>query len=201
LKPLADNISSNLAPNGISPEKEDEDPGVRKIEVPLVFDGQFFRLLQTDVAGLDALQNEEEESIKANIARLGQEISEVAKPSRYSKSDLSRWREIFEVYLDARVFFSTAELDHGARSSAAAQKQLIWFQEEIQRRGLSTKFKLPTSQAAYQHFLALNVNLLQNLKFQELNKTAVAKILKSEQYPPPPSPLLHGETNKVQALT
>lgn len=148
--------------------------------MPLVFDGEFFQVLQTDVVSLDALQKEEQESMTIDIVQLGQEIAEVAKPSRYSKSDLSRWREIFELYLDAGVFFSSQELDHGARTSDAALKQLVWFQNEVHMRGLPSKFKLAASQEAYQQFLALNATLLQNLKFQEINKTAVKKILKSE---------------------
>ena len=148
--------------------------------MPLVFDGEFFEVLQNDVVSLDALQKEEQESMNTEIVQLGREISAVAKPSKYSKSDLSRWREIFELYLDANIFFSSQELDHGARTSDAALKQLVWFQNEVQKRELPSKFKLPASQGAYQQFLELNATLLQNLKFQEINKRAVTKILKSE---------------------
>ncbi|KAL1881381.1 hypothetical protein VTK73DRAFT_4388 [Phialemonium thermophilum] len=151
---------------------------LQRIEVPLVFDGEFFQILQNDVASLDALQREQQESMEAEILDLGQEVSEVARPSKFSKSDLSRWREIFELYVDARIFFSTQELDHGARTSDVAVKQLVWFQSEVQRRGLLSKFKLPASKSTYQHFLALNATLLRSLEFQEINKRAVAKILK-----------------------
>ena len=118
-----------------------------------------------------------------NIVVLGTEIAEVARPQkgliRLSKSDLYRWREIFELYLAAQVFFSTNESSGGGRNSAKAQKQLVWFQEEVTRRQLPHKFKLETSVAAYARFLELNATLLQNLQFQELNLTAVTKIIKS----------------------
>lgn len=153
--------------------------GLERIEVPLVFDGEFFNILQTDVDSLDALQQQEEKTMEASITILGEEISAVARPSKkFSKSDISRWREIFDLYVDAQVFFSSHELDHGSRSSTKAVKQLVWFQKEVQSRGLLEKFKVPSSRLAYARFLHLNAALLQNLKFQEINKTAITKILK-----------------------
>lgn len=153
--------------------------GFERIEIPLVFDGEFFTILQTDVDSLDALQQREEKSMEREIKALGGEVSSVAKPSKkFAKTDLNRWREIFDLYLDAQVFFSSHELDHGSRSSAKAVQQLIWFQKEIQNRDLLNKFKVPSSRLAYTRFLQLNATLLQNLKFQEINKTAITKILK-----------------------
>ncbi|KAK4216400.1 SPX domain-containing protein [Rhypophila decipiens] len=152
------------------------------VKIPLNSDSKFFDVLQTDVTNLDSLQNQEQKSMNDNIAVLGTEISEVAKPQkgliRLSKSDLYRWREIFELYLAAQVFFSTNEASGGGRNSEKAQKQLVWFQDEVTKRQLPHKFKLEASTAAYSRFLALNATLLQNLQFQELNQTAVTKIIK-----------------------
>lgn len=149
------------------------------IEVPLVFDGEFFNILQTDVDSLDVLQEQEEKSMETDIKVLSEQVSAVAKPSKkLAKSDLNRWREIFDLYLDAQVFFSSHEQDHGARSSTKAVQQLIWFQKEVQSRDLLAKFKVSSSRVAYARFLQLNATLLQNLKFQEINKTAITKILK-----------------------
>ena len=145
-----------------------------------MFDGEFFQVLQSDVSSLDILQKGERKSMEVDITQLGRDITEVAKPSKYSKSDLSRWRDIFELYLDARIFFTAYELEHGARSSETALAQLVWFQNEVNKRALPSKFKLPASHEAYQRFLSLNAILLQNLKFQEINRVAVTKILKSE---------------------
>lgn len=155
------------------------DGELERIEVPLVFDGEFFNILQTDVDSLDVLQEQEEKSMESDIKVLGEQVSVVAKPTKkFAKSDLNRWREIFDLYLDAQVFFSSHEQDHGARSSAKAVQQLIWFQKEIQSRDVLAKFKVPSSRIAYARFLHLNATLLQNLKFQEINKTAITKILK-----------------------
>ncbi|SPQ25895.1 40e537ff-3416-4873-8212-775608ad5518 [Thermothielavioides terrestris] len=152
------------------------------VKIPLASDARFFSLLQSDVTELDTLQDEERHSMISKIHDLGAEIAEVAKPRKgvikLSKSDLYRWREIFELYLAAQVFFSTTEASGGLRDSEKARKQLVWFQDEVNKRQLPRKFKIESSAVAYSHFLALNATLLQNLQFQELNQTAVAKIIK-----------------------
>jgi len=169
---------SDPDPDPLPRDSEDE-----WVKIPLDADSKFFNILQTDVVNLDSLHDEEQKAMNDNIVVLGTEISEVARPQkgliRLSKSDLYRWREIFELYLAAQVFFSTNEASGGGRSSAKAQKQLVWFQEEVTKRQLPHKFKLETSVAAYARFLELNATLLQNLQFQELNLTAVTKIIKS----------------------
>lgn len=169
-----------------SPDEGDNkslDGRTERIEVPLVFDGEFFNILKTDVTSLDALQEEEQKSMETDIVALGQEISSVTRPSKFAKSDINRWREIFELYLDAQIFFSSHERDHGSRSSAKALQQLVWFQSEMQKRDIMKKFKVPASLDAYSRFLRLNATLLQHLKFQEINKLAIRKILKSELAP------------------
>ncbi|KAL0936671.1 ring-14 protein [Colletotrichum truncatum] len=149
-----------------------------RIEVPLVFDSEFFDILQSDVNNLDALQAEEEKAMVTEIIALRQDVSHLTKPSRLSKSDLARWRAIFELYLDAQVFFSTNEQDHGSRTSQTAAKQLQWFQEEITKRNLAKAFKIAESREALVRFLRLNAVLLKNLQFQEINQMAIYKILK-----------------------
>ncbi|KAF5617739.1 RING finger [Fusarium sp. NRRL 25303] len=148
------------------------------IEVPLTFDAEFFEMLQSDVNNLDALQMEEEKTMTSEIVALGKEVEQVVKPKRFSKTDLARWRQIFELYLDAEIFFATHEQDHGERSSQVALRQLQWFQDQVAKQNLVKDFKLPESTAAFHRFINLNASLLKNMQFQELNKTAVAKILK-----------------------
>lgn len=160
--------------NGTSSEDQYE-----AVEISLVFDTEFFDLLQSDVHKLEALQSRESKSLTNEVMELKAEIGQVSKPSRFSKTDLVRWREIFELYLDAGVFFANFEQDHGARSSQRAFKQLKWFQDEVEKRNLATAFKLSESRQAFNRFLSLNANILKNLQFQELNSLAVSKILKS----------------------
>ncbi|KAL2151533.1 hypothetical protein VTH82DRAFT_6631 [Thermothelomyces myriococcoides] len=173
-------VSGNRAGVGGSVNGDDDDDGW--VEIPLSFDSRFFGLLQADLAELDTLQAKERQLMNDKISILGNEIAEVAKPrkglAKFSKSDLYRWREIFELYLAAQVFFSTSEAATGLRTSEKARQQLVWFQEEVEKRQLLQRFKLESSATAYAHFLALNATLLQNLQFQELNQTAISKIIK-----------------------
>jgi uncharacterized protein YpiB (UPF0302 family) len=53
------------------------------------------------------------------------------------------------------------------------------FIEKAQKLGLLSKFKKNESAAALQAFLAINTRLLQNIRFVEINQTAMTKILKS----------------------
>lgn len=162
------------------PDVLDDDEWVR---IPLDSDARFFKVLQADVSELDTLQEKERHSMQDKIHALGADISGLARPRSsfitFSKSDLYRWREIFELYLAAQVFFSTTEASGGLRGSEKARKQLVWFQNEVNKRQLLQKFKVQSSATAYADFLGLNATLLQNLQFQELNQTAVTKIIKS----------------------
>ncbi|KAI1105386.1 SPX domain-containing protein [Jackrogersella minutella] len=181
-----ENVSShaNLTPEFSSSDQvcssEEESLAVQKIEVPLVFDGEFFDILQTDVSTLDALQEEEQDKIGKEIVLLGQDINIATKPSkgRKARGDLETWRKIFELYLDARIFFSVLETDHGARTSSQAVEQLRWFQEQVLSKKLIHHLRIENSRQAYTRFLNLNALLLQTLKFQEINNLAVTKILK-----------------------
>lgn len=90
------------------------------------------------------------------------------------------WRELFDLYLQAAVFFSTQEANTGTRSPASAAKQLEWFQSEVTKRGLVNAFRLSASHRALDTFVKINIALLRHLRFQEINQVAVGKILKSE---------------------
>ncbi|XDG04885.1 hypothetical protein ABKA04_004500 [Annulohypoxylon sp. FPYF3050] len=184
--PLADDETNfeNSSPNAHGSDQasspEEDSSSIQQIEVPLVFDGEFFDILQTDVSNLDALQEEEQDKLGKEIVLLGQDINVATKPSkgRKARGDLETWRQIFELYLDARVFFSTLESDHGARTSSQAVEQLRWFQDQVSSRKLIHGLRLENSRKAYNRFLNMNALLLQILKFQEINNLAVSKILK-----------------------
>lgn len=154
-------------------------PVIQQVEVPLTFDVEFFELLQGDVTNLNMLQAGEQKRMTDEIVALSTDITNLARPSKFSKTDLYRWRELFDIYLQAGIFFSTHELDHGSRDSTIALRQLEWFQSEVTKRGLVDSFKLPASRQALNRFININMMLLWNLKFQEINQKAITKILKS----------------------
>lgn len=171
----------------------------QRVEISLTADSEFFGLIHRDMAELERIGQAEQASITSDVVALGKEVEAVARPElkrpiwRSQKhkegviskfeSDLTTWREVFELYLDAQVFFSTRECDRnrnhgGARSSVQAAQKLDWFQDQVRKRNLLQTFRLQESRTAYQHFLLLNKRLYLNMRFRELNQTAQIKILK-----------------------
>ncbi|KAI1809239.1 RING-14 protein [Poronia punctata] len=176
----ASHTSLAPAPSGSGDVVTSGSNDVRHIEVPLTFDAEFFEILQTDVSHLGALQEEEQAKLEDRIVTLGIDLGRAVEPSRGRRAmtDLVVWRQIFALYLDARVFFSSRESDHGARTSTQAVAQLRWFQEQVMQQRLVQRLKLGASRATFDHFVAINAALLSILKFQEINRLAVSKILK-----------------------
>ncbi|KFY24641.1 hypothetical protein V493_05116 [Pseudogymnoascus sp. VKM F-4281 (FW-2241)] len=156
----------------------DANSDVQRIEVPLTFDVEFFGLLKNEVSSLDEIQKAEQRAMTDEIKALGDEIGKLAFPAKNNKTDMGRWRTIFDLYLQAGVFFSTNEFDRGSRDSNLALKQLQWFQGQVTKLNLPKSFKLPNSRDALDRFTRINMTLLRNLKFQEINQLAVTKILK-----------------------
>lgn len=153
----------------------------RKVEVPLRYDSEFFHMLNLELSGLHDLQTQERSELTKEICRLGQDISKLAAPSQDSaKSDLYAWREILGLYTDSKVFFSTNEQDDFCRDSSTAQKQLQEFSNKLCNLKAAKSFRRKQSHTALDLFLQINLTLLRNMKFQELNSTAMAKILKSK---------------------
>ncbi|KAI1006352.1 hypothetical protein K3495_g1874 [Podosphaera aphanis] len=187
-------IDLNIPPNAMSHAQEIVDincpeshlqetdfnkkSGLHQVALAVTFDVEFFDILQEDVLSLDLLQSQEQKRLNRQIETLSTAIKILAKPSKFCKTDMYRWRELFDLYLQAGIFFSTHELDHGTQNSSKAAEKLEWFREEILRRRIGQMFKLSASREALSHFLTLNSFLLQTLKFQEINQKAIFKILK-----------------------
>jgi len=107
-------------------------------------------------------------------------VVKMTKPGASSKSkhDLDQWRRIFELYLDSRIFFSTSERDPWANNYEKAAKGFNQFATELQKQGLAKHFKSKEGAVALHKFLDINAELLQGLRFQEINNIATMKILK-----------------------
>lgn len=153
---------------------------VSNIEITLYSDSEFFHLLTSELASLEALQNRAEAEIKSKVLDIGGAVTGVAAPkSTNSKSDLYPWREIFRVYVESGIFFSNLECEnHEERTVEKAQEQLAWFNKEIFRLGLQTKFKNPYSSNLLRRFMDINMDVLRVMRFQAINKIAMTKILK-----------------------
>ncbi|KAL7276026.1 hypothetical protein RUND412_000995 [Rhizina undulata] len=163
-----------------SSDADDEESGVATIKVPLYSDHEFFQILTSELASLDALQTRAESDIKQDVKKLGSAVTTVATPKSFSsRSDLYPWREIFRIYMESGVFFSNLEIEaHRERSVEKAQERLNWFTTEIDRLKLRSTFKSPGSAFLFARFMEVNKSILKLLKFQEMNKMAMTKILK-----------------------
>ena len=151
------------------------------VEVPLTADSEFFRMLRREIVKLEKLQKRQQEHLKEQIHQLGQELATMKSSStkdKRAKANIEAWREIFRLYNDSQIFFSSHEQDAGARDVAHAQKQLEIFSTQLAKQQ-STAIKLDgNAKAALDRFLRINLNLLQFLRFQDMNRTALAKIMK-----------------------
>ena len=158
--------------------------GCQKLEIPLRFDSKFFRLLNDELLGLRRLRSKEEHMLAKDVIVLGQEIGRLTLPSHnVVKADVYAWREVFSLYIDCSVFFSTIEQDSHDLTSSMAHQKLQAFSTKLQELGFPRRLKKGQSRVALERFIRINTTLLQNLKFQELNVTAMSKILKSKRRP------------------
>ncbi|OMP85934.1 putative RING finger protein [Diplodia seriata] len=152
----------------------------RMVELPLTSDLEFFSILQNELSGLATLQAQEQARLTKEVTALGLTVTKVTEPNRKSaaKTDMAKWRKIFELYLESSIFFSTTELDHGKHDSVKAQALLQAFSDELKRQHVTSTFKKKESSVALEQFLQLNMAVLQSLRFQEINDLAMQKILK-----------------------
>ncbi|EKG12194.1 Zinc finger RING-type protein [Macrophomina phaseolina MS6] len=152
----------------------------RMVELPLTSDLEFFSILQNELSALAALQAEEQDKLSKDVKTLGMAITSLTEPRRgsTSKTDMANWRRIFELYLESKIFFSTDELDRGKRDSTTARALLQKFSDELQRQEIVVSFRKRESTTALDRFLRLNTDVLQSLRFQEINDLAMQKILK-----------------------
>jgi uncharacterized coiled-coil DUF342 family protein len=177
LPSLDDPLSS---PTTISSTGSGRRPGYRTVEVPITSDSEFFSKLAAELSGLELLQQREEKRMHGEIQQLGQQIARLTDPDRRANKKLiSVWREIFQIYLESDIFFGTTETDHQSRDFEKAAERFELFSSKIAQQGLVDKFKKPENLKALNMFMQLNREILQGLRFGEINRTAMMKILKS----------------------
>ncbi|KAL8243932.1 hypothetical protein R6Q59_010190 [Mikania micrantha] len=162
-----------------SPDSEDTTDYVETVEIPLTSDSEFFQILRKELNNLATLQNTEQKQMELSIMKLGEDIRDLKdSKKKRSKEEIEAWREIFRLYLDSQIFMSSHEHDAGARDAAHAQKQLEYFRKTL-TTAQSNKIKISKdASASVERFMLININLLRLLKYQEINQTALTKILK-----------------------
>ncbi|KAI2342520.1 hypothetical protein LOY92_006694 [Ophidiomyces ophidiicola] len=151
---------------------------IQAVDIPLSSDSEFFRILRVELSTLRQLQDQEREKLTGRVKLLRETIVGTTNSTLVrSRSALDTWREIFRLYMEAQVFFSTNELDSGERTSIVAHQQLVKFQTSLSKISPHRKLR-KNGRRALESFMDINFVLLQNLKFQEINRIALRKILK-----------------------
>lgn len=155
-------------------------PGYRTVEVPLTSDSEFFTKLADALSGLEVLQEREEQRMHNEITELGKQVARLTNPDRRANKKLiAVWRQIFQIYVESDIFFGSTETDHGSRDSEHARDKFQQFANTIAQQGLVDRFKKPENLRALNMFMHVNREILQGLRFGEINRTAMMKILKS----------------------
>jgi E3 ubiquitin-protein ligase BAH len=170
------------ASRGSSPvTKTRKRPGFRTVEVPLTSDAEFFTKLSSELSGLEALQKKEEKRMHTEIEQLGKQIAKLTDPDRRANRKLlAVWRQVFQMYLEEGIFFGTTEADHAAHDATLATTRYQDFCNKIRAAGLVDKINKKENLRAFNTFMHINNEILQGLRFGEINETAMTKILKSE---------------------
>jgi len=170
-------LKSGVPQNDSDKPNEEE---IETIEIPLTSDSEFFQILRNELQALENLQDQEQKEISLSIDQLSKDISALrASKSKYSKASIDAWREIFRLYIESEIFTSNHESDAGVRPASRAAFYFQQFSKQI--ANINTNPPNPKSKEAHialDRFLTINTNLLRLLKFQELNRRALGKILK-----------------------
>ena len=156
-------------------------PSLEPNPEPLSSESTFVTMVGTEAAALEALRARDELELKTEIMRLSDDIFQVAQPpGRSSTTDMYAWREIFALYTQSTVFFTTSERETHTRNASKARQQLQDFVDNLAKLGLWEKLQRQESRGVLTRFMNFNMTLLKHLRFQELNHCAIGKILKSE---------------------
>lgn len=148
------------------------------IEVPLTSYSDFFPVLGREVENLDQLQKSEHSKLGNQVVELGQRLNGLSgSSSGSSKKEIYAWREIFRLYIESQIFFSSTEQDAGSRDSEQASTQLQLFVKALDKQRKSLKLG-KVAKKALGSFVGLNLELLQFMKYQEINRLALSKIMK-----------------------
>lgn len=180
LRVLDDSGSPMQSANSVDPATSRNRPGYRTVEVPITSDTEFFTRLTSEVTGLEKLQEREQKRMNLQIEALGKQVAKLTNPDRRAnRKMLTAWRQIFQIYVEEGIFFGTTEIDHKSHDSEKAMARLAGFSNKIAKAGLVEQLKKKENLQALNTFMHINREILQGLRFGEINHNAMIKILKS----------------------
>jgi E3 ubiquitin-protein ligase BAH len=160
-------------------ESENNADELETIEVPLTSYSGFFPVLGREVENLDQLQKSEHGKLRSQVVKLGHRLNGLSgSSSSKSSKEIYAWREIFRLYTESQVFFSSNEQDAGSRNSEQAATQLEQFGMTLAKQQKKTLKLGKDARKALDGFMDLNLHLLRFMKYQEINRLAMSKIMK-----------------------
>ena len=152
--------------------------------IPLVHDGEFYRLLSEALMALQSYLQGVKEEFGEKVRGVARDVGDSSGPSHstsvgkfqpfsavesdagnvkvrrgHVESDLYVWREVFKVYVEMEVFESMAERTRGERSVEDVEERMRKFVGVIEGSGFKG-FKMSESRRAWTNFLALNAFVL-----------------------------------------
>jgi E3 ubiquitin-protein ligase BAH len=155
-------------------------PGFRTVEIPLNSDSEFFTRLSSEVSGLEKLQEREEKRMHTQIEDLGKQIAKMTDPERKSnRKTLATWRQVFQMYVEEGIFFGNTESDHKSHDADKAMQRLAEFSNKVAQAGIVERLQKKDNLQPLNVFMHINREILQGLRFGEINHSAMLKILKS----------------------
>jgi E3 ubiquitin-protein ligase BAH len=187
--------SPTITPVGVSTHR----PGYRTVEIPLNSDTEFFTRLSSEVSGLEKLQEREEKRMHTQIQELGKQIAKMTDPERRSnRKTLAIWRQVFQMYVEEGIFFGNTESDHKSHDADKAMQRLAEFSNKVAQAGIVERLQKKDNLQPLNVFMHINREILQGLRFGEINHSAMVKILKSTTIP---FKTLYNATNAKQNST
>lgn len=147
------------------------------VTISLVEDTKFFQILYEEIEGLKEFKKIEEKEITNKVEDIASDIATVTIP-HMKKNDLYVWREIFQKYIEAEIFFSTIERNAGKIDNNISKERFFKFINLINTSGILNKFKRQSSIIAFDEFKRINFEMLKFSNYEKFNSLAIRKILK-----------------------
>lgn len=155
----------------------DDEKAYYAITISLVEDTKFFQILYEEIEGLREFKEAEEKEITDKVEDIASNVATVTVPNM-KKNDLYVWREIFQKYIEAEIFFSTVERNAGRIDINVSKERFFKFMNLINTSGILAKFKRSSSILAFDEFKKVNFEMLKFSNYENFNNLAVRKILK-----------------------
>lgn len=170
-----DNLSLISEESAINPF-DDSEP-FYCLEISLIQDSKFFQILYDEIEDLNQFQQERETELTSKVDTIAREISTLTSPN-LKKSDMYIWREIFQMYIESQIFFSTSSRQTGYVDINLSKEKYTKFLQQVAKSNIINRFKQKDSQNAFMEFKRMNDEILMISNYQNFNSMAVTKILK-----------------------